>query len=227
MSAADTSEAVTLAETKQLYWFSDGTDADARQRLRRTWGLCPRHSWLLFGVEHELRYLPIDVATLYQDLTWHATVLLGRRQSVAQLRRALESPASCVTCDVLARGASEDRAFADGQARVAAASRVRRWTSDSRSVWQHHICPSCEIVQLPPPQHPQPCRLHVIENATQLRRADAVDHLARLGARLLRCVKSLSYDGPARTPDSDAALIEALGWFAGWQAGRRYLTPAE
>ena len=84
MSAADTSEAV------QLYWFSDGTDADARQRVRRTWGLCPRHSWLLFGVEHELRYLPIDVATLYQDLTWHATVLLGRRQSVAQLRRALE-----------------------------------------------------------------------------------------------------------------------------------------
>jgi hypothetical protein len=94
-------------------------------------------------------------------------------------------------------------------------------------VWQHHICPSCEIVQLPYPQHPQPCRLHVIENATKLRRADAVDHLARLGARLLRCVKSLSYDRPARTPDSDAALIEALGWFAGRQAGRRYLTPPE
>jgi hypothetical protein len=93
---------VTLTETKQLYWFGHGgaiTDGSVRQRLRRAWGLCPRHTWLLFCVEHELRYLPIGAAKLYQDLTWHATVLLAQRHTVTQLRRALDPHASCLTCD--------------------------------------------------------------------------------------------------------------------------------
>jgi len=90
-------------------------------------------------------------------------------------------------------------------------------------VWQHRVCPRCEIAHLPTPQHGQLCRLHLVENATKEQLAVTADQLARLGARLLRCVKSMTYDGPPRTPDSDAALIEVLGWFAGWQPGRRYL----
>jgi hypothetical protein len=39
-------------------------------------------------------------------------------------------------------------------------------------------------------------------------------------------VKSMTDDGPPRTPDGDAALVEALGWFAGWNSGRRYLMTA-
>ena len=38
---------VTLAETKQLYWFCHSsaiTDVGVRQRLRRAWGFCPRHT---------------------------------------------------------------------------------------------------------------------------------------------------------------------------------------
>ncbi len=34
------------AEVAQLWWFSDGAimNAETRQRLRRGWGMCPRHS---------------------------------------------------------------------------------------------------------------------------------------------------------------------------------------
>jgi hypothetical protein len=174
----------------------------------------------------KLRYLPIGAATLYQDLTWHATVLLGQRHPVTYLRRALEPQASCLTCDYLARDPSEDRAFAEGRARAAGATRVRRWTADSRAVWQQHVCPRCEIPQLPTLHHAQLCRLHLIENATKDQLAGTADQLARLSVRVLRCVKSMTDDGPPRTPDSDAALVEALGWFAGWNSGRRYLMTA-
>jgi hypothetical protein len=226
MPGAEMPPVVTLAETKQLYWFCHGsaiTDVGVRQRLRRAWGFCPRHTWLLFCVEHELRYLPLGAAKIYQDLTWTAAVLLGGRHTVTRMRRSLAAHASCFTCDYLARGPSEDPAFTEGRAWVAAATRVRRWTADSRPVWQHRVCPRCEIAQLPTPQHGQLCRLHLVENATKEQLAVTADQLARLGARLLRCVKSMTYDGPPRTPDSDAALIEVLGWFAGWEAGRRYL----
>jgi hypothetical protein len=226
MPAPDMPPVVTLTETKQLYWFGHGdaiTGGNVRQRLRRGWGFCPRHTWLLFCVEHELRYLPIGAATLYQDLTWHATVLLGQRHPVTYLRRALEPQASCLTCDYLAHDPSEDRAFAEGRARAADATRVRRWTADSRAVWQQHVCPRCETPQPPTPQHAQLCRLHLIENATKDQLAGTADQLARLSVRVLRCVKSMTDDGPPRTPDSDAALVEALGWFAGWNSGRRYL----
>ncbi len=64
MPAPDMPPVVTLTETKQLYWFCHGsaiTDGNVRQRLRRAWGFCPRHTWLLFCVEHELRYLYLRV----------------------------------------------------------------------------------------------------------------------------------------------------------------------
>ena len=111
MPAPDMPPVVTLTETQQLYWFRQGgaiTGGNVRQRLRRGWGFCPRHTWLLFCVEDELRYLPIGAAKLYQDLTWHATVLLGQHHTVTQLRRALEPQASCLTCDYLAHAPSED-----------------------------------------------------------------------------------------------------------------------
>src|SRR6266508_90999 len=118
MPGAEMPPVVTLAETKQLYWFCHGsaiTDVGVRQRLRRAWGFCPRHTWLLFCVEHELRYLPLGAAKIYQDLTWTAAVLLGGRHTVTHLRRSLAAHASCLTCDYLARGPSQDPAFTEGR----------------------------------------------------------------------------------------------------------------
>ena len=44
-----------------------------------------------------------------------------------------------------------------------------------------------------------------------------VDQLTDTLQRLSTCVRSMTADGPPRRLESDAALIETLGWFAGWQ----------
>lgn len=41
--------------------------------------------------------------------------------------------------------------------------------------------------------------------------------LAALREPLKRCIGAMTSDGPTPTPEYDAALVAALGWFAGWR----------
>jgi hypothetical protein len=70
------------------------------------------------------------------------------------------------------------------------------------------------------------CRLHLLAKPDAAEVAAATAYLRGLAGRLGTCVKSMTYEGPAHTPESDSSLVEALGWFAGWRAGAPYLDRA-
>jgi hypothetical protein len=58
------------------------------------------------------------------------------------------------------------------------------------------------------------CRLHRVDESAGP--AADLDYLTQLAQRVKICQKSMTHGGPARTPDSDAALVEAIGWASGW-----------
>lgn len=99
--------------------------------------------------------------------------------------------------------------------------RTRDWVQDSRGVWRGRVCPEC----LPARAGSDAvlCRAHLITTGSHDDMARAADYLDVLLPRTRRCVRSMTFDGPDRAPDGDAALVEALGWFAGWRAGTRYM----
>jgi hypothetical protein len=209
-------------EVKQLWWFCDGAimDAGTRDHLWRARGLCARHSWLYFCAECELKYHPLGVAVLYEDLLGRALHELTH-QHVQPLRmRALRPRATCYTCDYLATKGTGPVSFVRETEQVNAAARTRAWLDGSRPVWRERICPECS--DRATGGQAVLCRAHLIERGGRSDVAGEVHYLRQLRPRLRSCVLSMTFHGPPRTPDSDGALVEALGWFAGWAPGLRY-----
>jgi hypothetical protein len=209
----------TRAEAKQLWWFCDGAimDVGTRDRLWRARGLCPRHSWMFFCAEIELKWQPLGVAVLYADLAGRMVDSLGHRWSRT---RALRTRDTCPTCDFVGSTA-QTTGFADERDRMAAGTRTADWVAASRPVWSGVVCARCEPA--PARSRAVPCRMHLLADPTSEALARVTDYLPSLAARLRACVRTMTHEGPPHTPDSDAALVEALGWFAGWRAGRPYL----
>ena len=210
-------EAVTLAELSQLWWFADGAimNPDTRAHLRRSWGLCTRHAWLYFRVETELRIHPLGNAVLMADLVRRAAERVTGRGSVARKLAQLDTRGSCFTCDYGDHGQAR---FTRQLAQVNCGDATARWCRASQRVWQPRMCPACTTHA-----HATPgvlCRTHLISEAARLRgEALPGDYLVALAERLGRCVKSMTVDGPDRSPDTDAALVEAIGWVSGWRLG--------
>ena len=214
---------VSWLEAKQLWWFCDGAimAISTRDHLWQARGLCARHSWLFFCAETDLKYQPLGVAVLYEDLIGRALhVLRGHRTEHAKMR-ALEPRATCLTCDYLSTARGISPGFAAERKQIESAARTRAWMRNGRRVWHARVCPRCL------PGHAGAagplCREHLVQVGTHDETAAATGYLTSLRERMNTCIRSMTYDGPARTPDSDAALVEALGWFAGWRQGMRYM----
>ena len=209
-------------EVKQLWWFCDGAimDAGTRDHLWKARGLCPRHSWLYFCTECELKYQPLGVAVLYEDLVGRALRELAHHHVQWLRMRALRPRATCFTCDYLATKGSGPVSFGHETEQVNAATRARTWLDSSRSVWRGRICPDCS--DRAASENAVLCRAHLIQRGDRSDVSAQVDYLQQLRPRLRACVLSMTFQGPERTPDTDAALVEALGWFAGWRAGLHY-----
>lgn len=207
--------AVTLAELSQLWWFADGAimNADTRLHLRRSWGLCARHAWLYFRVETELRIHPLGNAVLMADLVRRAAGIATGRGSVMRKLSQLRTRESCFTCD---HGGHGQPRFARQLVQVNRGRATAQWCLAGQRVWRPRACPAC--VPRRDVTTGVTCRPHLISAATGAR-GDALpdDYLADLAGRLGRCVKSMTVDGPDRSPDTDAALVEGIGWISGWR----------
>jgi hypothetical protein len=204
--------AATLAEITHLWWFADGAimDVGTRAHLHRSWGLCRRHAWLYLRVEIELRVSPLGNAVLVADLINRAAELAAGRHSLRHRRAAATVRVGCFTCVYAARSAGIER-FRSAMHDVNAGARTRTWAKASEHVWRRVACPGCV-----PDADASPgiaCRAHV-DWATQT--AAQAHYLNALAERVRRCQKSLTADGPERSADSDAALLEGIGWCAGW-----------
>jgi hypothetical protein len=198
----------TLTEVSHLWWFADGAimDGATREHLHRSWGLCTRHAWLYLRVEIELRINPLGNAVLMADLVQRAVDTLNSHRSMHHKRAELAVRDSCFTCDH--KGPGQARFEAQLQA-VNAGTRSADWCLSCQHLWQPVMCPSCAPRQ--DATGATPCREHGAGSPEELA------YLARLAERMKRCVKSMTVDGPPRSADTDAALVEAIGWCSGWQ----------
>lgn len=210
-------------EVKQLWWFSDGAimNVDTREHLWRARGLCPRHSWMYFCVENELKYQPLGTAILYEDLLQRAMHVLRARRADRTKRRGLAPCATCFTCDYVVGARGSPPSFTAERDQVERAARTRAWMQGSRDGWQPHTCPQC----LPARAGPESvlCRRHLLERGTHEDIVNSAASLAGLVERTHCCVRSMTADGPPRSAETDAGLVEAIAWFAGWPHAFRYL----
>lgn len=226
----------TLPEVVQLWWFCDGAimDVGTRDHLHHSWGLCPRHAWLYFRAENDLKYQPLGNAVLYEDLTRRAADVLGSHHRPHTKWHRLASTTFCLSCDYLSTSSPGRDRFADDLAAVCAGLRTRSWLTGSTAVWQPRHCPHC------PQTSPRvvrgtdrgdtdtdavTCRMHLLAEPDRCDPAETGRYLDTLADRLADCVKSMTADGPARTPATDAALVEALAWFAGWPPSAGWTAP--
>lgn len=176
-------------------------------------GRCARHAWLYFRVETELRIDPLGSAVLRADLVRRAAELVTGRGSVARKLSRLHARGSCFTCDY---GDHRQPRYAQQLAQLNGGEAAARWCRASQGVWQPRVCPAW--APSADTASGVICRPHLISEAAGLR-GDALpgDYLGELAVRLARCVKAMTVDGPDQTADSDAALVEGVGWISGWR----------
>lgn len=216
-SGGDGALELTEAEVAQLWWFSDGAimNPQTRRQLWRNWGLCDRHTWAYFVIECELRWQPLGTAVLYQDLLDRAIAAWPARWAPAAVRRRTfgrrfgAGSVSCPTCEYAAH-TRRAPGFAAQHRRANRSERSRAFVTDCRSTWQRWMCPWCV-----PTGSGVPCRVHLAAGHPP---PDHTDHGALLALQdpLRRCVRSMTHGGQPR-PETNAALVGVLGWFAGWQ----------
>jgi hypothetical protein len=142
--------------------------------------------------------------------------LLRSHRTDRRKLRALVAGDTCMTCEYVSAAKAGSPLFSTYRDTVARGERTTQWLAGSREVWRRHLCPGCM------PERASArgvlCWLHLLADDRETTRiVDAADYLASLHPRLHVCVKSMTADGPHRSPDGDAALVEALGWFAGWE----------
>ena len=182
------------------------TDTRTVDHLRMSQGFCVRHAWLYLRLEDEMSDRPLGNAVMYEDLVHQAVQVIDGRRGAGRRLRALAAHEPCLICDYGADSVSHELG--------APASWTGAWVSRSATVWARRRCPRC----LPDAASADGvvCRAHAIRR--DLAGPRLRDYVSELEARMHNCVESLRQ---VNTPsaDSDAALIEAVGWFAGWQAG--------
>ncbi|HWK28983.1 MAG TPA: hypothetical protein VNS09_20645 [Solirubrobacter sp.] len=183
----------------RLAWlaFTGIMDPDTRIALRRAWGLCATHAWGLAMVECELRdgALPATSA-LYADLAAGAAQALGARDEPAHGERGAH--AAPPSGHVL-RG--DGRCFACRPCTPVAAALGPgpRFLERLHASWPHaapRACPACARGSGPP------CRPHLLAGLPAP--DDLASRVRRIGLRV-----------GANT--DEAAWLEALGWFTGWE----------
>jgi len=223
---------ITLAETAQLWWFCDGAimDVGTRDHLHRSWGLCPRHSWLYFRAENELKYQPLGNAVLTEDLTRRAADLLDSHHRPHTKWQRLATADGCLTCDYLSTSPDGRDRFTKDMLAIQAGNRTRSWLTGYVDVWRHRRCPQCPNTATGDRSAPASdggitCRVHLLAEPDAHHPGELSGYLHDLTERLVACVKSMTADGPDRTMDSDAALVEALGWLASWPPAEGWTAP--
>jgi hypothetical protein len=225
---------LSVAEVRLLWSFLHGDImiGETRQRLRKSWGLCPRHAWAHAVVEIELwqagageraGHQPFDVGILYEDLL--ETIVHQLKRTHARSRvGVLTSRGTCSICKDLhtqsIAGLDGGYAGSNSEALTAEANlltHVRAWFTQTRPVWR--ICPACAD-KFPGADGitGQLCRGHILERGSlddeQNRRL--ISDLTDTRQLLLPLIDSMTQFGCPSTAAEDASWIQALGWFDGW-----------
>jgi hypothetical protein len=136
---------------------------------------------------------PVANGGIYRDLTCQAVRLLNGLHGGRRRLAALTSVERCMLCEY----ASDPGPFE----KVVTVGLTRGWAAWSSAVWTRRRCPRC--LPYAASLEGVVCRAHVSRRDVRMR--PLRDYLAELKGRLDGC-----------GTDSEAALVEAVGWFAGW-----------
>ncbi len=214
---------LSVLETKQLWWFLDGAIMShaTRARLAAAWGFCPRHTWCYVTSEVELRLTPRGTLVLYEDLLTRAGTALesGRRWA-----NKLRVDGTCITCDYVgpANPLRLEGGWDEDQAQINARTRMTALLVGSRATWEPRTCPECLGGSGPL------CRMHLLaagKSVDEATRTRTRETLERIRAEVEELGKAISWPRRDVAPEEWAALVEALGWFAGWAGVSAVLSP--
>lgn len=240
MLTADESGQLRPEEVGALWAFVHGDImiGGIRQQLERALGLCPRHTWgylvvevelWLYGPEPRGGHIPFDVGVLYQDLLDDMITKISATHRTTRhgLKHALTPMDKCRVCADLSKPGETNTpvGYAGSNATELAAEAAEltyttRWCVRTKESWTERICPSCagpetaggaSTVML--------CRQHLaeVESVTPEDAHAVAVRLDEIRHRLHRSVESMTQGGEPATITDDAAVVETLGWFAGWQ----------
>lgn len=226
------------AEVSMLWSFVHGDImiGGIREQLRRALGLCARHTWGYFVTEVELwlygpaprgGHLPFDVGVLYQDLLTDVIGKISSARSPSRhgLRSALSPKGPCRICaDLSTPGDGVPLGYAGSNAdalaeEAAELTYTKAWLLRTQEHWTAWVCPACTLPDSPSNAVSALCRNHLarFDAIAPEEVAAIVSHLDDARRRLYRSVDSMTQGGRQATTADDAAVIETLGWFAGWE----------
>lgn len=209
---------LSIAETKQLWWFLDGAimNVGTRHKLWASWGLCPQHSWAHAAMEIENRGgRPFSTAILLEDLAARAVRSLRRTERLPwrMTRSQLRGTGECFTCDYqrLERSNHDPMGLQAEQRRASAMVRTRELLTASEDEWRRRSCPSCLGGEGPV------CRLHILLEGVEPPRGLLRQTVEDLSRRLHVFNRSMTWHGPQASAAERASWVEGLGWMYGWR----------
>jgi hypothetical protein len=222
LAAPETSQ-LSDGEVHYVWWYIQGTimQADIRWRLRRAWGMCPRHAWGVLAAEATFRHNYFHgPAILYQDIlerALRALDLIGPWPAV-RIARRLRATGPCLMCELgfdhRSRGSFNQDRIQQGRD----LTWIRDFANATRGYWTPTVCGRCAG-----DGSVSRCRPHLLEEARAGTLSDVGAHRASV-ARILEglTIFARSYRWEYRDTGTDrdrAALLSAVGWCSGWQAG--------
>jgi hypothetical protein len=238
-----TGDAATAAEVRELWAFLHGDvmEAGVRTALRRSLGLCERHTWLYAICEIELwqGHRPFEVCIVYDDLLGSVEQrLLGRLSRFAAVPKLLRARGPCLICRAVAASAAVAATGAaltgyanfDSVALAAemnAGTHTVRWLRQTRREWLPVTCPDCRVDAgvdaaavangTAVEDAAMRCRRHLLTSERRLDRRVLASQL-RPERQLLRAFSlSMTEAGRQPTAPEQASWVVTLAWFAGWK----------
>ncbi|MGC8658547.1 MAG: hypothetical protein ACP5U1_05680 [Desulfomonilaceae bacterium] len=203
-----------------LWWFIQGSvmNPSTRERLRKGWGMCERHTWGWMVVEASFRagYLH-GPAVLYEDLMRRALasfdlrgIFLGERV-VARLR----DRGPCMMCEEGYNSESKGIVKPETVERGRQTAEFKKFLKMTCPYWFDNICGKCfgngSGVR---------CRRHLIEDYDRGCVQDLEvhrNHVSELTSRMERFARSFQFEyRGTQTPQDSAALVGSIGWLSGW-----------
>lgn len=203
-----------------LWWFIQGSIMSpfTRQRLRRAWGMCERHSWGFISVDAAYRHGWLHgPAVLYEDLMGRALARFDVRGPMKHKRLAnqLRERELCLMCD----SGFHSHSRGMGNPAVIELGRDIGWfcsfALETKGHWQGLVCGRCAGND-----SPHRCRRHLIEDLSLGLIDDLSPHLALVGyvaEKVARYSRSFRWElRGTDTQEDRASLMSAVGWCSGW-----------
>jgi hypothetical protein len=210
-------------ELHYVWWYIQGSimEPDVRWRLRRSWGMCQRHAWGALAAEAGFRHNHFHgPAILYEDLLERALRAfdLGGPWPVLRVARRLRSAGPCMMCEMGFDRSSRGVVKTEVVERGRDYAQIRDFADRTREHWQPTVCGRCSRGS-----SLSRCRPHFVEEAADGTVGDLDARRSEVAAILEHLTLfSRSFRWEERDTETDrdrAALLSAVGWCGGWEAG--------